>query len=75
MFQILLLAFDILFQSPHSYKSCENRPVWGADNFQPFGNQAKGLFCLEKKICGKLSMGNYIIFCDKILTKYIKLKD
>jgi len=72
---LLLLTSDTLFQFHPSYKSCENRPVWGARQFPALWHFAEGLFCLEKKICGKLSIGDYIIFCDKILTKYIKLKD
>ncbi len=31
--QLLLPISDILFPSHPSYKSCENRPVWGAKTF------------------------------------------
>jgi len=43
-YQLLLPTCDKLSLSPPLYKSCENRPVWGARHFQPFGNLLKGFF-------------------------------
>jgi len=44
---LLLLTSDTLFQFPHSYKSCESRPVWGARQFPALWPLAEGLFYLN----------------------------
>jgi len=46
--QLLLLTYDILFQYHLSYKSCENRPVWGASQFPALWHLAEGLFYFLK---------------------------
>ena len=46
IFQQLLLAYDKYFQFPHSCKSCETRPVWGARQFQALWQLLKGFFIL-----------------------------
>ena len=43
--QLFLLRNNKFFPFHYSDRSCENRPVWGAKTFQPFGNKAEGLFC------------------------------
>jgi len=47
--QLLLLTFDTRFQFPHSYRSCENRPVWGAKKFPALWPFDEGLFYSKKK--------------------------
>jgi len=55
------------FQPHHSYRSCENRPAWGARQFQALRHLAEGLFCFKRRIYKKYPV---LIIIKSLINKY-----